>query len=288
MRVARAGSFSAVARDTGRSQPSVSRIVGELERRIGVSLLTRTTRAVALTEAGAEYLARAESIIGELEEAEHAARGTGEMRGTVRVAMSSTMATRTILPRLAQFTDLHPRLRVELSLTDERQDLVVDAIDVAVRVGLLMDSTGAVARKIGTIQRGVVAAPSYLARAGVPNSPNELRSHTLIVGPAGRTPEAWTFSRQGKTLSIRPEGRFVINGNEAVIGGAVAGLGIASAGMLGFREELRSGTLVKLLSDWEMESTDVHVILPAGRNSKPSARAFAQFMMTGFEDLLHV
>src|SRR5882757_5867721 len=148
VRVARAGSFSVVARETGYSQPSVSRIVSELEKQVGVSLLTRTTRAVTLTEAGSEYLARAQSILAELEEADHAARGTGELRGILRVAMSSSMAARTVLPRLARFTTPHPALRVEFVLTDERQDLVTDAIDIAVRIGPLADSTGAVARKI--------------------------------------------------------------------------------------------------------------------------------------------
>lgn len=285
VRVARAGSFSAVAREAGYSQPSVSRIVGELEKQVGVSLLTRTTRAVTLTEAGSEYLARAQSILAELEEADHAARGTGELRGILRVAMSSSMAGRTVLPRLVRFTAPHPALRVEFVLTDERQDLVTDAIDIAVRIGPPADSTGAVARKIGVVQRVVVASPAYLQKAGTPHKPNDLRSHSLIVGPAGRAPEAWTFYQDGRATSIRPEGHFVINGNEAVIAAAVAGLGIASAGLLGFRSELERGTLVRLLPEYRMGSVDIHVILPAGRNSKPSARAFSQFMSTEFQDL---
>jgi DNA-binding transcriptional LysR family regulator len=286
VRVARTGSFSAVARETGYSQPSVSRIVNELEKRVGVSLLLRSTRAVTLTEAGSDYLARAESILAELEEADHAARGTGELRGLLRVAMSSSMAARTVLPRLAHFTAPHPALRVEFVLTDERQDLVNESIDLAVRIGPLVDSTGAVARKIGVVQRVIVASPAYLRSAGTPRKPAELRSHALIVGPAARTQEAWTFSKDGHTATVRAEGRFVINGNEAVIAAAVAGLGIASSGLLAFRHELEHGTLVRVLPDWQMGSADVHVVLPAGRSAKPSARAFAQFMASEFQDLL--
>jgi DNA-binding transcriptional LysR family regulator len=285
VRVARSGSFSAVARETGYSQPSVSRIVSELEMQVGVSLLTRTTRAVTLTEAGSEYLARAQSILTELEEADHAARGTGELRGVLRVAMSSSMAARTVIPRLTRFTAPHPALRVEFVLTDEWQDLVTEAIDIAVRIGPPADSTGAVARNIGAVRRVLVAAPAYLQTAGTPRKPNDLRSHSLIVGPAGRAPEAWTFHKDGSTTSVRVEGHLIIGGNEAVIAAAVAGLGIASAGQLGCRSELEHGTLVRLLPDWQMSSAHVHVILPAGRSSKPSARAFAQFMSTEFQDL---
>jgi len=286
VRVARSGSFSAVARETGYSQPSVSRIVHDLEKNIGAALLTRTTRAVILTEVGCEYLARAESVLSELEEADHAARGTGELRGLLRVAMSSSMASRTVLPRLARFTNLHPALRVEFILTDERQDLITGAIDVAIRVGPVDDSIGAVARRLGVVQRVVVASPDYLQTAGVPNEPSDLRSHALIVGPSARTLDAWKFARDGKSLSIRTDGHLVINGNEAVIAAAVVGLGIASSGMLAFRSELERGTLVRVLPDWQMGSAEINAILPAGRNSKPSARAFTHFMSTEFQDLL--
>jgi DNA-binding transcriptional LysR family regulator len=286
VRVARSGSFSVVARETGYSQPSVSRIVHHLEKRVGVSLLTRTTRAVTLTEAGAEYLERAETILADLEEADHAARGTGELRGLLRVAMSSSMATRTVLPRLALFTAPHPALRVQIVLTDERQDLVTGSIDVAVRIGPLVDSTGAVARKIGVVQRVLVASPDYLKRAGTPRKPADLQSHALIVGLAARTQEAWTFRKSGRTTSVRVEGQLMVDGNDAVIASAVAGLGIASSGRLGFRDDLERGTLVQVLSQWQMGSADIHVILPGGRAAKPSARAFAQFMSTSFQDVL--
>jgi DNA-binding transcriptional LysR family regulator len=285
-RVARAGSFSVVARETGLSQPSVSRVVRALEQRIGVSLLTRTTRAVTLTEAGADYLARAEAILSALEEADHMARGTGELRGVLRVAMSSSLAVRTVLPRLARFTDPHPSLRVEFTLADERQDLVGEAIDVAVRVGSLGDSTGAVARKIGVMQRVLVASPGYLAKSGTPRKPADLASHPIIMGPAARGQEAWTFHKGKKRDTVRLRGRIIIDSNEGVAAAAVAGMGIASSGHLGFANELNDGKLVRLLASWHMGSADIHAILPAGRAAKPSARAFADFMATAFKDVL--
>lgn len=288
VRVARAGSFSVAARETGISQPSVSRIVHALEKRVGVSLLTRTTRAVTLTEAGADYLARAESILAALDEADHAARGTGELRGVLRVAMSTSFAVRAVLPRVASFVQPHPALRLDFVLTDERQDLVTGAIDAAVRVGPLADSTGAVARKLGRMPRVLVASPSYLKHAGTPRRPEDLARHAIIMGTASRGADAWTLLRKGKSTAVRVEARINVNGNEGVVAAAVAGLGIASSGLLGFHDDLARGRLVKVLPGWDAGAADVHVILPAGRAAKPSARAFADFMKAQFSDLMDV
>lgn len=277
VRVARTGSFSAAGRELNISQPTVSRIVALLEKKIGVALLTRTTRAVTLTEAGADYLVRAEAILAALDEADHVARGTGELRGLLRIATSATFAVRVLLPRIAGFTDLHPALRVEFILNDEKRDLVGDAVDIAVRVGTLMDST-AVAHKLGVIHRILAASPQYLTRTGTPTQPGDLKGHTFVVGPSGRGMEAWTFKKDGKEASVRIDGRFLLNGGEGATAAAVAGLGIISAGGLGMLNELNSGALVRLLPDWEMGSADVHVVLPAGRAAKPSARSFLKFI----------
>src|SRR6201991_4778106 len=207
-RVARTGSFSLAGRELGISQPTASRIVSTLEKQVGAALLTRTTRAVTLTEAGADYLARVEAILAALDEADHAARGTGELRGTLRVATSPVFASRTVMPRLAEFADQHPKLRIEFALDDARRDLIGESVDVAIRIGALTDSS-VVARKIGTVHRILVAAPSYLSRAGTPLIPADLANHTLIVGPAGRGSEGWSFRKCGKTTSVRVQGRFV-------------------------------------------------------------------------------
>ncbi len=277
VRVARGGSFSVAAREMGMTQPTASRMVAALEKQVGVALLLRSTRAVTLTEAGADYLARCETILAAVDEADHAARGTGELRGTLRVAASPTFASRTIMPRLANFADQHPKLRMEFTLDDARHDLIGDSVDVAVRIGALNDST-AVARKIGTVHRVLVAAPSYLARAGAPSVPSDLAGHTLIVGPAGRTSEAWSFRKGASATSVRVQGRFVVSATETASAAAVAGLGIYSTGQRGVQAELQSGVLVRVLPDWEIGVSDINVILPAGRAAKASARAFADFI----------
>src|SRR6201997_2946184 len=176
VRVARSGSFSAAALDMGMTQPTASRIVAALEKKVGAALLTRSTRAVTLTEAGADYLARSEIILAALDEADQAARGTGELRGTLRVATSPTFASRAIMPHLARFADQHPKLRIEFALDDARHDLIGESVDVAVRIGALSDST-VLARKVGTVHRLLVAAPSYLAKAGTPLVPSDLAEH---------------------------------------------------------------------------------------------------------------
>jgi DNA-binding transcriptional LysR family regulator len=169
MRVARVGSFSAAGRELGLSQPSASRIIAELEREIGVALLTRTTRAVALTEAGADYLARIEPILAALEEADHAARGTGELRGTLRIGLSSSFGVRELIPRLPPFLKLHPALHMDLRMNDQRQELVQDGVDVAFRFGALTNSS-ALARRLASPPRLLVVARISGARRNAANA----------------------------------------------------------------------------------------------------------------------
>jgi len=278
VRVARTRSFSAAGRELGLSQPSVSRLMAALEEEVGSALLTRSTRAVTLTEAGAEYLVRVESILAALSEADHFARGTGELRGALRIAASLPFALREIIPRLDRFLSQHPDLRIEFVLSDQRQDLVADAVDVAVRIGYL-PGAATVARRIGVTHRVLVASPAYLRKAGTPTTPADLAAHALIVGPASGGPEGWAFRKDGKATSVRVVGRVRVTAIEAATAAAVAGLGIVSMGHLACRAELEGGALVRVLPDWEMGHADVKAILTAGRAAKPAARAFVEFLV---------
>jgi DNA-binding transcriptional LysR family regulator len=278
--VARTGSFSKAARELALSQPSVSRIVAGLEADVGIALMTRTTRGLRLTDAGSDYLARIEPILDALEEADHAARGTGELRGVLRVAVSSGFAAREVIPRLPGFMAKHPALRIELLMNDQRQDLVGESIDVALRFGTLADSS-ATARLIGVSPRVVVAAPSYLQRAGTPRSPGQLAGHAMIVGPSRPGQPAWTFERDGRSHAVRVESRLKITTHEAAIVAAVAGLGIVSTALWGCREELAAGALERVLPEWDTGSVEVHAVFPAGRAAKPAARAFADHVIGG-------
>ena len=276
VRVARKGSFSAAARELGAPQPTASRAIAALEREIGAALFTRTTRAVALTEAGADYLARVEPILAGLEEADHAARGGGDLRGVLRVGLSSSLGVREITPRLPRFMDRHPALRLELIVDDQRQDLVGEGVDIALRFGALDDST-AVARPIAAYQLLIVAAPSYLAAAGTPASPTDLSAHASI-GAAVRGGQNWSFRKNGRTMSVRVESRISATANEARIAAAVAGLGIAYTSIGGCRLELQTGSLMRVLPDWDLGEVKLNAVFAAGGAAKPSARALAEFL----------
>jgi len=282
-RVARTGSFSQAGRELGLSQPSASRIAAALEREVGAALMTRTTRGLTLTEAGADYLARIEPILAALEEADHAARGTGELRGTLRVALTLGFGVREVVPLLPAFMQLHPALRIDLLMNDRNQDLVAESIDVALRFGDLKDSS-ATARRLGASPRLLVASPAYLAQAGSPDTPESLANHEVILGPLGVGLDSCTLQRDGRTTSVRVEGRLTTSANLAAIAAAVAGLGIASVALWSCRPELANGALVQVLTDWQMEPFELHAVFAAGRAAKPSARVFADYLATALRE----
>ena len=274
-RAARLGSISAAARECGLSQSQASRVIAELEASLGTRLLTRTTRAVVPTDAGGEFLIRIESILDALEDAQNLVREDGELRGLVRISMPSTVGYREVIPRLPGFTSLHPALRVQVVLEDQRQDLVRDAVDVAIRLGKLADSS-ATAQLLTTIPRVILASPAYVERAGAPGSPDDLRRHRIIGGPTGAA--GWTFERDGKPTVIDLQPHITINDNEGAVMAAVAGLGICSTPMRSYREELRDGSLVELLAGWPRPPVDVHAYFPLGRATRIAARSLVAYL----------
>lgn len=282
VRVAHTGSFSRAARDLRLSQPSASRIVATLEKEVGAALFTRSTRALALTEAGAQYLARVEPALADLDEADHAARGTGELGGRLRVAASSSYSVRVLIPKLRAFLDRHPRLRVEILTRDDWQALIREGIDVAFRFGPLPDST-ATARRLGATARVLVASPAYLRRAGRPAAPADFATHSLVVGPAISGTETWVFEKDARRASLRPAGRIALSSNEGAVVAAMAGLGITRTSLVACREQIRDRSLVRVLPEWNLGDVELNAVFPAGRAAKASARALAEHM-SGYSD----
>lgn len=276
-RVARLGSFSAAARESGLAQSQVSRMIAELEAGLGARLLTRTTRAVVPTEAGLEFLARMEPILAAIDDAENSVRETGELRGVLRLAMPSTMAMRVIMPRLSAFTDLHPMLRLDIMLDDRWQDMIREAVDVGIRVGSLPDSAGT-ARLIGRMHRVVVASPAYLARHGAPVLPEELATHRVVGGPAGAHVTSWQFEQNGQTTAVDLQSHVSTNDTAGALAAAIAGLGIVSTTSWACQAELKTGALVQLLPEWKMAELPVHAYFPMGRTTRMAARAFVDFI----------
>lgn len=276
LRTARTGSFSRAGRELGLSQSSVSRIVAELERGLGTALLARTTRAVSLTDRGADYLARIEPVLDALEEADHAARGAGTLRGTLRIALSSSFGLREVVPRLREFMNRHRELSVDLSVNDAHQDLVADGIDVAFRLGALTDSTE-VARKLGQAPRILAASPDYLKNVPPPREPVDLAIHDFILGP-GMAPRDLVFLKGDRRQLVKVGGRVTCAVNEGATAAAIAGLGITISSNWGIRAELERGSLLLLLPDWVLvPPVDLHAVFPPGRIPAPSARAFVEY-----------
>jgi len=281
-RVAHLGSFSRAARELGLSQPSASRIMADLEREIGAALITRTTRAVVLTDAGLDYLARIEPLLAALEEADHAARGTGELRGVLRIGVSSSFGLREVIPSLPPFIEQHPDLSIHLAFDDKYQNLIIEGADLAFRFGALADSS-ATARLLDTTPRLILGSPDYLKRVGWPETPNELSRHSLIVGPSSSLSGSWQFEREGRRETVRAKGRVSTSSNEAAVAAATTGLGIVSTVLWGCRKELEEGRLVRLLCDWKTESVELHAVFPAGRAAKVAARAFVEHLASRLE-----
>jgi DNA-binding transcriptional LysR family regulator len=276
-RVARLGSFSGAARECGLAQSQVSRMIADLEASLGARLLSRTTRAVVPTDAGLEFLSRMEPLLAAMEDAENSVRETGELRGILRLAMPSTMATRIVIPRLSAFTELHPLLQVEILLDDSRQDMVREAVDVGIRVGNMPDS-GGTARRIGSMRRVIVASPGYIERHGAPETPDDIPGHRVIAGPAGSHSSSWQFERDGLSTTIDPHPNIVTNDTAGAISAAISGLGLTSTTSWATGADIDGGALVRLLSAWTMAELPVYAYFPLGRATRLAARAFVDFL----------
>ena len=277
IRAAESGSFSRTARELGLSQPSVSRIIGDLEARLGVKLLLRTTRRITVTEAGALFLDRAREILSQIEAAEDAARGLDSLRGTIRLAIPVVYGTHEIIPRLPRFLSMHPLLRVELSVVDARQDLVAEGADLAIRMGELDDSAFG-ARKLATLSTLLAASPAYLAARGTPKTPADLASHDCIFGVGSFASENWSFSRNGVETSVNVRGRIHTDSGPGMLASVMAGLGIARASTVMARDAIKAGTLVPLLRAYKLPSIEVHAVFPGGPRPSAKVRALVDFL----------
>jgi DNA-binding transcriptional LysR family regulator len=276
-RVAESGSFSRAARELRQSQPSVSRIIGELEARLGVTLLLRTTRRITVTDAGALFLDRAREILAEMEDAEDAARGLDSLRGTIRLALPVVYGTREIIPRLPKFLGVHPELKVEMTVSDARQDLVAEGADVAIRVGDLDDSVFG-ARKLETLERMLAASSGYLKARGTPKTPADLASHDCIFGPGNFGRDSWSFNRNGAETSVDVRGRIHTNSGSGVFASVMAGLGIAMVSTAMAGPEIKAGLLVPLLRGYKLPPIEVHAVFPGGPRPSAKVRALVDYL----------
>ncbi|CAN7396359.1 MULTISPECIES: LysR family transcriptional regulator [unclassified Variovorax] len=278
--VVETGSFSGAARRLNVGQPAVSKSIAQLEERLGVQLLLRSSRSLTPTEAGQTYYGYARRAIDEAEEADLAARGaSASLTGRIRVSAAVTFARLHIVPRLGDFLNLHPALSVDVVLDDRNVDLMEEGIDVALRMGDLPDS-GMTARKIAQAPRCVVGTPAYFAAHGQPKAPGDLAQHEAVIYTQRGGGASWRFAKDGAEVSVVVTGRVQVTAAEGVRAAVLADLGIAIASEWMFAPELANGTVRRVLTDWDLPVIDLWAVYPSGRKSSAKARAFVDFVQT--------
>lgn len=268
------GGFASAARKLNLSPPVVTRAVAELEERLGLRLLTRTTRVVRVTDVGARFAEDCRRILADLDEAETAATGThAAPRGTLTLTAPVLFGQLYVTPILVRYLQQFPEADAQCLFLDRVVNVVEEGIDVAVRIGELPDSS-LQATRVGRVRRVLVAAPSYLKAQGVPQRPEDLARHT-IASASGVTPMSeWRFNDGGKALLQRLQPRLRTTTNDSAIAAAVAGLGITRLLSYQVAAHVRSGALQVLLEDFETAPLPVHVVHHEGRRATQKVRAF--------------
>jgi DNA-binding transcriptional LysR family regulator len=277
VRVVETRSFSEAARQLRLGQPAISKSIAQLEERLGVKLLLRSTRGLTPTEAGESFYQRAKRAIEEADEADLAARGAGaNFSGRLRVSAAAVFASLHVIPHLPEFLAAHPALHMEIVLDDRKIDLVEEGIDVSLRIGQLADSS-LTARRIGQSRRLVVGSPAYFGRAGKPRIPADLTGHECVVHTRiGR--DVWLFRKQTSEVSVTVKGRLGVSAAEGVRAAVLAGMGLSVTSEWMFWRELASGEVEAVLTDWTITPIDLWAVFPAGRVASAKAKSFASFV----------
>jgi DNA-binding transcriptional LysR family regulator len=256
----------------------VSKTVAQLEERLDVKLLVRTTRGLTATEAGLNYYERARRSIAEADEAELAARGAGSaLTGRLRVCGPVTFARIHLMPRLPEFLARHPELELEVVLDDRNIDLIQEGIDVALRMGRLSDSS-LTARRVASGRHVVVGTPAYFKRTGKPTEPGDLAVHQAVIYDQEGGGCDWTFQRDDTEIAVTLTGRLRVSAAEGVRAAVLANAGIAVASEWMFSPEIADRTVQIALQDWKLPGIDLWAAFPAGRMVTTKARVFTQFV----------
>jgi len=280
-RVVETGSFSAVARELGTIQPTVSKQLTALEDHLGVRLLNRTTRQLSTTEAGRKYYDRSRHILDELTDLEGSLTELqNSPTGLLRVNAPVAFGQLYMLPLVFRFRRLFPGLAIDLTLNDRYVDLVQEGIDVAIRFGELADSQ-VVARNIGRVTRVCLASPAYLRARGVPKTPNDLLSHNCITYNYLFTNE-WQFGGPGGSMTLRVAGDFRANSALTIRTAALEGIGIAHMPSVFVQQDLDNGSLVRVLADFAAPPVEIHALYPSARFLSSKVRLFLDFVRDEF------
>ncbi|WP_427926406.1 LysR family transcriptional regulator [Xanthomonas campestris] len=273
-------SFAGVARRLGLSTATVTRTIAQLESRLGVLLVVRTTRSMRLTDAGQQFAADCRRLLAELEEMEGRASGLhATPSGLLTVTAPQMFGALHVTPVLTRFLAMYPSIAIRAVMVDRVVPLLEEGIDVAVRIGTLPDS-GLTAIPVGSVRRMVVASPGYLAAHGTPQHPDALRTHATISTSAAERAHKWPFQIDGTAHLVTVESRLTVSAFNAAIGAALQGWGLTQAPSYQVRAHLQAGTLCSVLDAFEIAPEPVHVVYLAGRRGASKVRSFVEACVT--------
>ena len=274
---AQTGSFTAAAGQLGVSNRLTSKYVAELEARLGVRLLQRTTRKVGLTPAGEDLLARAPALLDDLDDLiGEVSEGSRGFAGVIRVSASVSFGEIWVAGMLERFGRRNPALSFDLRLSDRHVDLASEGIDVAFRMGR-SDTLSLKARRLGGFGSHLVASPDYLARRGTPQDPAALAGHDCIIDTNRRTPRRWSFGSGAEEIAVTVQGRFQVNSARAAVELAIKGCGLAYAPRFALREALAAGLVVPVLPEHAGETSALSAVYLEGRVLPRKVRALIDF-----------
>ncbi|WP_227136651.1 LysR family transcriptional regulator [Kosakonia radicincitans] len=275
------GSYTAAARSLSVSPSAISKSIQRLEKHLGITLFTRTTRSLVLTAEGRELHERALRLLRDAEEIEQVAKRTrAEPAGTLRIAASLPIGIHLIAPVLPQFCALYPKVKIDLRLSDHMVNLVDEHIDIAIRMGELADSS-LLSRHLPAYQMGCYASPEYLARCAPPEHPNGLIGHQTINLRYQNTGQLfrWPFRIGEREIEMVPSSAVIVDASEAVIAAIAAGAGIGMAADFMVASLVRDKKLVPVLADFAVELGNISAVWHESRRSNPAVRAFLDHML---------
>ncbi|MDE2417683.1 MAG: LysR family transcriptional regulator [Burkholderiales bacterium] len=282
VKVVQTGSFTRAAESLGTQKAHLSRVITQLEKKLGVRLLERTTRSLSLTEVGREMFERAVGIIGAVEDAERTAHKTqAEPRGVLKLTCGVEFGMVAVSRWIACYLQRYPLVQVQAEFTGRLVDLVHEGFDLAIRVGNLPDSSLA-ARKLDSLEYGLFASPDYLSRRGLPASPDELATHDRLAFSGGAQSQTWRLHKGSHEARVETAPRLVVNNSFAVRDAVIAGLGVAQLPLVVIQPQLSQGLLVRVLPDWKPPDVPVHAVFPSARYLTPKVRAFIDLSVEGF------
>ena len=279
VRVVDLGSFSKAAVDLGIGQPSATKLIAQLEKQLGSRLLHRSTHGVAPTEVGLLYYNKCILITHHVEEAESlAALMQSQVQGSFRISTTMDFGRRVLAPLVLRFLQVNPKVQIELLFDDHLVNMVEQGIDVAIRMGRLVDSTLG-ARYLGRNPWSVVASPDYLARRGRPFTPGDLVSHDALIISTVQNDSRWHFlDAKGQDLVVHLKGPMRSNNKSALMSAACAGLGIAALPTYVVHDSVESGALVTLLADWALPRQEIHAVYPSPTMVPAKVSGFVQWL----------